>query len=159
MDLLQEMAIARIEEILIENVKYECQCSFSRDGFQNSTIKCRNKELTYATTLEYSNDDGSETASVIATRIVGQVPFSVAVGGAHLRVTSACIDCEMPTEEAGPLMLSPAVGGGLFVGGFAAAVFIIITLMIIVYVSIYTIKLDPNSSSRHIIITIVQAKT
>ena len=131
------MAITRIEEVLVENVKYECQCSFSRDEFQNSTIKCENNELIYATTFEYSNDDGSETASVIATRIVRQVPFSVAVGGTHLRVTSACIDCEMPTtEEAGSLMLSPAVGGGLFVSGFAAAIFIVITLIIIVYVSI-----------------------
>ena len=133
-DLLQEMAIKCIEETLIQNIKYECQCSFNRDGFQNSTINCENRELTYVTILEYSDEEGSETASIIARRIVGQVPFSIAAGGTHLMVTSACTDCEIPTTKAGSLMLSPAAGGGLFIGGFAAAIFIIVTLMIIVYV-------------------------
>ena len=83
------------------------------------------------TTLEYSNDDGSETASVIAGRIIGQVPFSMVVGGTQLTVKSACSDCEI---KAAATTLSPATGGGLFIGGFLAAVSIAITIVIIVYV-------------------------
>jgi hypothetical protein len=78
--------------------------------------------------LEYSNEEGSETASLIAGRIIG---FPMAVGGTQFIVTSACTDCGMATVEAS---LSPADGGGLFIGGFLAAVVIAVTLVIVVYV-------------------------
>ena len=126
------MATKQIEQTMIQKIKRECQCNFHPDGFQNSTINCASSsELIYATTLEYSNDEGSETASIIAGRIVGQVPFPMAVGGTQFTVTSACTDCEMPTVKAS---LSPADGGGLFIGGFAAAILIVVTLVIVVYV-------------------------
>ena len=128
------MAIKSLEETLIQKIKRECQCSFSRDGLKNSTINCENRQLTYATTLEYSDEEGSETASVIAGRIIGQVPFSMAVGGTQLTVRSACTDCEMPSTKAAAISLSPAVGGALFIGGFLAALLIAITVVIIVYV-------------------------
>ena len=136
MDLLQEMAIKSIEETLIRKIKRECQCSFNPDGFQNSTINCEKRELTYVTTLEYSDEEGSETASVIAKRTVGQAPFSMAVGGTQFTVRSACTDCEMPTTKASSSSdsLSPAIGGGLFIGGFAAAIFIAVMLVTIAYV-------------------------
>ena len=128
------MAIKHIQETLIQKIKRECQCSFNLEGFQNSTIKCESSsELTYVTTLEYSDEEGSETASVIAKRLIGQPPFSMAVGGTQLTVTSACTDCEMPTSKAA-LLLSPTTGGGLFIGGFILAIFITVTLVIIVYV-------------------------
>lgn len=138
-DLLQAIAIKHIEEMLIQNIKRECQCNFNPDQFQNSTINCESSsELVYMTTLEYSNDEGSETASIIAERIVRQVPFSMAVGGTQLTVTSACTDCDIittkPVSDQQSLVLSPALGGGLFIGGFAAAIFIAVTLMILVYV-------------------------
>ena len=89
--------------------------------------------------LEYSNEEGSETASIIGRRIAGQILFSMAVGVTQLRVKSACTDCEMsrvllemPTTNA--VSLSSAVGGGLFIGGFATAILIIMVLGIIVYV-------------------------
>ena len=129
------MAVGRIEESLIERIKRECQCSFDQDGFKNSTINCENGELTYTTTLEYSNEEGSETASIIAKRTVSQVPFSMAVGGTQLMVTNACTDCEMPTTKSASLVLTLAAGGGLFIGGFLAAVLIAIILVIIVYVN------------------------
>ena len=128
------MAVGYIEETLIERIKHECQCSFDQDGFKNSIVNCENGELTYATTLEYSNEEGSETASIIAKRTISQVPFSMAVGGTQLTVISACTDCEMPTTKSVSLVLSPAAGGGLFIGGFLAAVLIAIILVIIVYV-------------------------
>ena len=134
MDFSQEMAINSIEETLIQKIKRECQCSFNRDGFQHSTINCENRELTYATILEYSDEEGSETASVITKRTVGQVPFSMAVGGTQLTVKSACTDCEMPSTKATATSLSPGVGGGLFIGGFLTATVIAIVLVIIVYV-------------------------
>ena len=121
-----------IEEALILKIRRECQCDFGQDGLQNSTINCESgSELIYTTTLEYSNEDGSETASLITGRIVGQIPFSMAVGGTQLTVTSACSDCEMPTTQES---LLPAVGGGLFIGGFVAAILIAVILVIIVYV-------------------------
>ena len=131
------MAVGHIEETLIERIKRECQCSFDQDGFKNSTVNCENRELTYTTTLEYSNEEGSETASIIAQRIASQVPFSMAFGGTQLTVINACTDCEMPTTKSASLaiVLSPAAGGGLFIGGFLAAVLIAIILVIIVYVN------------------------
>jgi hypothetical protein len=126
------MATKQIEQTLIQKIKYECHCSFGPDGFQNPTVNCpSSSELSYTTTLEYSNEEGSETASVIAGRIVGQVPFPMAVDGTQFVVTSACTDCGMATVEAS---LSPADGGGLFIGGFLAAVLIAVTLVIVVYV-------------------------
>lgn len=61
-------------------------------------------------------DDGSETASVIAKRITGQVPFSVTIQGTPFTVTSACTECTTTAS------LSLTAGGGLFVGGFTVAV-------------------------------------
>ena len=127
--LLQEMAIKYIEEALMLKIRRECRCDFSQDGFQNATINCESGS--YMTTLEYSNEDGSETASIIASRVIGQIPFSMAVGGTQLTVTSACTDCEIPTTQES---LSPAIGGGLFIGGFIAAILVVIILVIIVYV-------------------------
>ena len=135
------MAVGHIEETLIERIKRECQCSFDQDGFKNSTVNCENGELTYTTTLEYTNEEGSETASIIAKRTASQIPFSMAVGGTQLTVTSACTDCEMPATKPKLASLSPAAGGGLFIGGFLAAVLIAITLVIIVYVNIIIILL------------------
>ena len=123
------MAIGHIKESLIERIKRECQCSFDQDGFKTSTANCENGDLTYTTILEYSNEEGSETASIIAQRIASQVPFSMAVGGTQLTVTSACTDCEISTTK--PAMSSSA---GLFFGGFLTAVVIAIILVIIVYV-------------------------
>ena len=129
-----------MEEALILKIMRECQCNFSRDGFQNSTINCDSgSELVYTTTLEYSNEDGTETASLITRRIVGQIPFSMAVGGTQLTVTNACSECEMPTTKKS---LSPAAGGGLFIGGFVAAILITITLVIIMYVYHHLCRLN-----------------
>ena len=130
--LLQEMASKQIEQTLIQKIKRECDCSFTPDEFRNPTINCpSSSELNFATTLEYSNEEGSETASIIAGRIVGQVPFPMALGGTQFTVTSACTDCRMPAVKAS---LSPADGGGLFIGGFLAAVLITVTVVIVVYV-------------------------
>ena len=113
----------------------ECRCNFNKSDLLNSKIECKgNNELTYTATLEYSSDNGSETASVIAERIVRQLPFSMAVGGA---VTSACTDC----EDTAKASLSTAAGGGLFIGGFAAAILIALILVIIVYVYQYLYNL------------------
>ena len=59
----------------------------------------------------------------------------MAVGGTQLTVTSACTDCEIPTTKSASLVLSPAAGGGLFIGGFLSAVLIAIILVTIVYVN------------------------
>ena len=110
------MVTKQIDQTLVQKIKRECQCSFKADELQNSTINCESSsELVYAATLEYSNDDGSETASIIAGRIAGQAPFPMAIGGTQFTVTSACTDCERPTVKAS---LSPADSGGLFIGGF-----------------------------------------
>ena len=132
--LLQEMATKQIEQTLFQKIKRECQCNFNPDGLRNPTINCASSsELTFATTLEYSNEEGSETASIIAGRIVGQVPFPMALGGrgTQFTATSACTDCGMLAVKAS---LSPAEGGGLFIGGFLAAVLIAVTVLIVVYV-------------------------
>lgn len=75
------------------------------------------------TSIEYSSDDGSETASIIADRIIGQVPFSVTAEGMEITIVSACFDC-------GALFTATAAGG-LFVGGFVAASLLGIIILII----------------------------
>ena len=105
----------------------ECRCEFNQSGIYDSSASCKNEELLYSTTIQYSNEDGSETASILAERIVNQVPFTLTVdGGASVTVTSACTDCSQV------LTLSSAAGGGLFVGGFAAAALIIGALVVVV---------------------------
>ena len=76
--------------------------------------------------MEYSTDDGSETASVIAGRIVSQAPFSMAVNGMTFTVTSACSDCETQAS------LSRADGGGLFIGGLVTALLLISIITIVI---------------------------
>ena len=128
------MSTTYIEEALTQRIKRDCQCNFNQSGFQNSTAECRsNSELVYMTTLEHTSDDGSETASVIAGRIVREVPFSMVVGGALLTVMTSCSECDpeiiVTSEEESPITV--AGGVGLFFGGFVTAALIAIVLVII----------------------------
>ena len=99
-----------------------------------------NNELVYKASMEYSTDDGTETASIIAERIIGQTPFSLTVEGSRLMVTSACTNCETSTipqaayTEAVPgssLSIS-GFGAGMFAGGFIAATLIIGIILLII---------------------------
>ena len=109
-----------INEALLLKITNECQCEFNQGGIHDSSTNCKNGELFYSATIQYSNEDRSETASIIAERIVNQVPLTLTVdGGTTVTLTSACTDCSQA------LTLSSAAGGGLFVDGFAAAALII----------------------------------
>ena len=77
--------------------------------------------------MVYSNDDGSETASLIVERLVRQAPFSMSVNGMSVTATSVCSNCDTSTA----ISLSPAVGGGLFVGGFVVAAVIAVIIIIV----------------------------
>ena len=109
----------------------ECQCSFNKSYLLDSSIECEgNNQLTYTAIVEHSTDDGSETASIIAERIVRQVPFSMTFGESQFTVTSVQFtDCHSDATEASSL--SSADGGGLFFGGFIVAAVIGIILVII----------------------------
>ena len=122
-----------VEDALVLKIRSECRCNFNKSYLLNSNIDCKgNNQLTYTTTVEYSTDDGSETASIIAERILRQVPFSMMVGGSQSTVTSVqCTDCDIDITKAS---LSPADGGGLFFGGFIVAALIAAVLVIIAYV-------------------------
>ena len=125
-----------IEQGLISKISTECQCNFSWDDFSDSSIDCEDSgELMYRSTLEYSNDEGSETASVIANRLTGQAPFSLMVEGMTVTVVAVdCANCRSSLlQSAGSL--SPAAVSGLFVGGFvtgALIVFIVIVVIIMI---------------------------
>ena len=80
--------------------------------------------------MEYSTEDGSETASDIAERIVSQAPFAMAIGGMPVTVTSACSDCQTSTSNA--VMFSQVAGGGLFAGGFVTATVVIIIIIVVI---------------------------
>ena len=85
--------------------------------------------------MEYSSEDGSETASVIAGRIVSQAPFAMAIGGMPVTVTSACSDCQnliISNSKITAASLSPAAGGGLFFGGFLTALVVIGIIIIVI---------------------------
>ena len=87
-----------------------------------------NGELVYSTNLEYSNDEGSETASLIANRLLYQTPFSMTVQGMPITVTTACTECTTGAT------LSQAAGGGLFVGGFVLAALLIGVIILVIVV-------------------------
>ena len=118
-----------MEDALVLKIVSECRCSFNKSYLLDSNVECGgNNQLIYTANVEYSTDDGSETASVIADRIVRQVPFSMSFGESQFTVTSAqCNYCDA-TEASG---LSSADGGGLFFGGFIVAAVIGIILVII----------------------------
>jgi hypothetical protein len=108
----------------------ECHCTFDQSSIRDSSADCKSGEIDYSATIQYSNEDGSETASTIAERIIGQVPFTMTVTGGSgeqvvITVTGACTDCRA-------LVLTAAAGGGLFVGGFATAALIAAVTIVIV---------------------------
>ena len=125
---LQELII---KEALLLKIINECRCTFSQSSIHDSSANCKSgQEIAYSATIQYSNEDGSETASTIAERIIGQVPFTMTVTGGSgeqvaVTVTSACTDCRA-------LVLTAAAGGGLFVGGFATAALIATVGIVIV---------------------------
>ena len=121
--LLQKSAV---EDALVSKISDECRCSFSHNDLRSSSIDCKGNELVYTATMEYSTEDGSETASVIAGRIVAQAPFTMAIGGMPVTVTSACSACENVAS------LSPAAGGGLFVGGLVTATVVIVIVIVVI---------------------------
>ena len=94
--------------------------------------------------MEYSTDDGTETASVIAERIIEEVPFFMIVQREELVVISACTDCETSprttytqavTSKETAARSSFPLGGfgvGIFVAGFLAAVLIIVIILLII---------------------------
>ena len=119
------MQISAIEDALVSKISSECHCGFSHNDLRTSSVDCNGNELIYSATIGYSSEDGSETASVITERIIIQVPFGMSVGGMPVTVTSACSDCPTSTSESDVAALSPADGGGLFIGGLATAAVVI----------------------------------
>ena len=111
----------------------ECHCTFDQSSIRDSSANCKNNgEIAYSATIQYSNKDGSETASTITERIIGQVPFTLTITGTggseeQVTVTSACTDC-----RALMLKLTVADGAGLFVGGFITAALIAAVSIVIV---------------------------
>ena len=126
-----------IEQGLVSKISTECRCNFSRDDFHGSSIDCEDSgKLTYRSTMEYSNNEGSETASVIASRLASQAPFSLMVEGMTVIVVAVdCDDCRSSLLQQSATSLSPAAASGLFVGGFvigALIVFIIIVMITVI---------------------------
>ena len=80
----------------------------------------------YRSNIEYSNNEGSETASDIVNRLTSQAPFSLMVEGKPVKVTAVVQDC---TDCKSSTVLSPAAVSGLFIGGFATGVLIIIIIL------------------------------
>ena len=75
-----------IEQALFSKISTECRCNFSRDDFIDSSTDCEDSgKLIYTSTIEYSNEEGSETASVITDRLIHQAPFSLMVEGIIVR--------------------------------------------------------------------------
>ena len=123
---LQELVI---KEALSMKIANECHCTFDQSSIHDSSANCKNGEIAYSSTIQYSNKDGSETASTITERIIGQVPFTMTVtggSGGQVTVTSACTDCRVLRA------LTVADGGGLFVGGFMTAALIAAVSIVIV---------------------------
>lgn len=117
-----------IKEALSMKIANECHCTFDQSSIRDSSATCKNGEIAYSATIQYSNKDGAETASTIAERIIGQVPFTLTItggSGEQVTVTNACTDCRV-------LTFTEADGAGLFVGGFVTAALIAAVSIVII---------------------------
>ena len=88
----------------------ECHCNFEQgsDSFNYSSVNCEESgRLTYISTMEYSNNEGSETASIIINRLnINQAPFFLMVEGVPVRVVA--VDCTNCKSTANNNIISPA---------------------------------------------------
>ena len=120
-------------------ISQECRCNFRQgsSGFNHSSIDCEESgNLTYGSTIEYSNDEGSETASVIIDRLANQVPFFLIVEGVPIRVAAVLVDsinCSN-TSTNNNIIISPAAASlsGMFIGGIVSGIIIVTVILIII---------------------------
>ena len=128
-----------IEQALFLKISTECHCNFSRDDFIESSTDCEDSgKLTYTSTIEYSNNEGSETASVITDRLIHQAPFSLVVEGMLVGVVAVdCTSCRSSLQSDDTCnSFSPAAVSGLFIGGFATGAFIVLITIFIVIIMV-----------------------
>ena len=81
--------------------------------------------------MEYSNDEGSETASIIIDRLINQASFFLMVEEVPVRVVAVdCTNCKSITNN----IISPAAASlsGLFIGGFVTGAIIVAVLIMTV---------------------------
>ena len=126
-----------IEQALFSKISTECCCNFSRDDFIDSSTDCEDSgKLTYTSTIEYSNNEGSETASIIFDGLTNQVPFSLVVEGMLVGVVAVdCTSCRSSLQSDDTNnSFSPAAMSGLFIGGFATGAFIVLIAVVVVII-------------------------
>ena len=115
-------------------ISADCDCSFIEDDLHDSTVVCRdnNGNAIYKAVIEYSSDDGSETALVIAKRIIRQTPFSLTLSdGEDIIVTSATYT-EGVASTSG--LSTSGLGAVMFVVGVAVALLIILSIVLLIIV-------------------------
>ena len=92
--------------------------------FINSSLSCSSSSLTFSSTLTYSSDDGSLTATDLINRINSQLTSApVSVNGIQLHVM------EMSSDRT-TTMTSLLVG--LFLGGFGSSALIWLIVIVII---------------------------
>ena len=91
-------------------------------SFVNSSLTCSSPSLTFTSTLVYSSDDGSLTATnlinLIRSQLTSTENATITVSGVQLLVHDEADDKEAPTV-------------GLFFGGFVSASLIFMIVIII----------------------------
>ena len=93
--------------------------------FINSSLSCSSSSLTFSSTLTYSSEDGSLTATDLINRINSQLASergaTISVGGVQLQVSS-----DSRTSTMSSLLV------GLFLGGFGSSTLIWVVVIIII---------------------------
>ena len=102
-------------------------------SFLNSSLSCSSHSLTFTSTLVYSSDDGSLTATnlinLIRSQLTSTENATITVSGVQLLVHDEAEDNEAPTIST---VTSPSLSVGLFFGGFVSASLILMVVIIIV---------------------------
>ena len=105
-------------------------------SFVNSSLSCSSHSLNFTSTLVYSSDDGSLTATnlinLIRSQLTSAENTTITVSGVQLLVHEA-EDNEAEDNDAPAISAaSPSISVGLFFGGFVSAslIFVVVTIIL-----------------------------
>ena len=98
-------------------------------SFVNSSLSCSSPSLTFTSTLVYSSDDGSLTATNLINLIRSQL---TSTGNATITVSGVQLLVQ-ETEDNEAHATSPSISVGFFFGGFVSAslIFVVMTIIIL----------------------------
>ena len=125
----QDLKVKDFEKAFSKKINIFCAQGAS---FVNSSLSCSSHFLNFTSTLVYSSDDGSLTATnlinLIRSQLTSTENATITVSGVQLLVYGEAEDKEAPAICA----TSPSLSVGLFFGGLVSASLIFLVVIIII---------------------------